>query len=92
MTLPFSTSDRAMRIYLALSDYPVLRSKIRAQMRRMLFERGLINPKDFEAEVREKAIRSQEREGITNPLWEETGEIWSLRMERIRSSRRLERA
>ena len=86
MTFPFSTSDRALRIYLALADYPILSSKIRAQMRRVLFERGLLTPKDFETEVREKALRSQVREGITNPLWDETGEIWSLRLDRIRRS------
>jgi hypothetical protein len=53
-------------------------------MRRVLFERGVISPKDFEAEVRVKALQSQEREGISNPLWDETGEVWALRLDRIR--------
>ena len=55
-------------------------------MRRVLFERGVVSPKDFEAEVRVKAQRSQEREGIANPLWDETGEVWALRLDRIRRS------
>lgn len=80
------SSDRALRIYLALADYPILKSRIHAQMRRFLFERGVISLKDFEAEVREKALRSQEREGITNPLWDETGEVWALRLDRIREN------
>ncbi len=86
MNLPEKTTDRALRIYLALADYPILRSRILAQMRRVLFERGIISPKDFEAEVREKAQRSQVREGITNPLWDETGDVWAQRLDRIRRS------
>ncbi len=54
-------------------------------MRRELFERGIISPKNFEAEVREKAIQSQAREGLHDPLWEETEEIWETRMSRIRT-------
>jgi len=86
MSLTEKPVDRALRIYLALADYPILRSRIRAQMRRVLFERGIIAPKDFEAEVRVKAQRSQVREGIANPLWDETGEVWALRLDRIRRS------
>ena len=55
-------------------------------MRKALFARGIIAIKDFEAEVRQKALRSQEREGITDPLFDETGEIWALRLDRIRRS------
>ncbi len=55
-------------------------------MRKALFARGIITNKDFEAEVRQKALRSQEREGITDPLCDETGEIWALRLDRIRRS------
>ena len=54
-------------------------------MRRELFARGIISPKNFEAEVREKAIQSQAREGLHDPLWEETEEIWETRMSRIRT-------
>ena len=58
MTFPTASTDRALSIYLALAQYPVLRVRIRARMRRELFERGVISPQDFEAEVRDQAIRS----------------------------------
>jgi len=54
-------------------------------MRRELFERGIQSPKDFEAEVRQKAIESQAREGLHDPLWEETEEMWEIRMSRVRT-------
>ena len=85
MTLPHPSTDRALRIYLALAQYPILRTRIRARMRRELFDRGVISPRDFEAEVREQAVRSQAREGLHDPLWEESEEIWDTRQARIRS-------
>ncbi len=54
-------------------------------MRRELFERGIIAPKVFEAQVRQKAIQSQAREGLHDPLWEESEEIWETRMARTRT-------
>ena len=60
MTLPPSSADRLLNIYLALGQYPILAGRIRTLMRRELFERGNVNPEAFEAEVREKAILSQE--------------------------------
>ena len=64
MTLPSSSSDRTLNIYLSLAQYPILGTTIRARMRRELFSRGVITPQAFEAEVREKAIRSQALEGL----------------------------
>lgn len=85
MTFPNPSTDRALRIYLALAQYPILRTRIRARMRRELFRRGILSSKAFEAEVRQKAIQSQAREGVHDPLWEETEEIWETRMSRIRT-------
>lgn len=85
MTLPHPSADRALRIYLTLAQYPILRTRIRARMRRELFDRGVILLKDFEAEVRKQAVRSQAREGLHDPLWEESEEIWETRLSRIRS-------
>jgi hypothetical protein len=85
MTFPAASSDRALNIYLTLAQYPILRTRIRARMRRELFERGVITPHAFEAEIREKAIRSQAREGLHNPFDEEPTEVWEVRMARIRS-------
>ena len=85
MTFPTASSDRVLSIYLALAQYPILRVRIRARMRRELFERGVITPQEFEAAVREKAIQSQAREGLHNPFQEEQAEVWETRLSRVRS-------
>ena len=51
MTLPHSSTDRLLDIYLALGQYPILAGRIRTLMRRELFEQGFINPEVFEPEV-----------------------------------------
>ena len=84
MTLPSLSAERTLNIYLALAQYPILSTNIRARMRRELFKRGIISAQLFEAEVREKAIRSQAMEGVKNPFMEEPAEIWDLRMMRVR--------
>ena len=85
MTFPAASTDRVLRIYTALAQYPILRVRIRTRMRRELFERGVITPQDFETEVRDRAIESQAREGVHNPFQEEPAEVWEVRMERTRS-------
>ncbi|HSO27955.1 MAG TPA: PEP/pyruvate-binding domain-containing protein [Anaerolineales bacterium] len=84
MTLPPSSSDRTLNIYLSLAQYPVLSGQIRARMRKELFRRGVITSPAFEAEAREKAIRSQAMEGLHNPFAEEAADVWELRLTRIR--------
>ena len=79
-----NSTDRLMSISLAIGQYPILSDRIRSQMRLELFKRGIIQKRDFEAEVREKAIQSQQREGITDPLGEEASEIWEQRVTHIR--------
>lgn len=54
-------------------------------MRRELFERGVISPRRFETEVRDRAIESQAREGLHNPFEDEPTEVWEVRRDRIRS-------
>ena len=85
MTFPSASTDRVLSIYTALAQYPILRVRIRARMRRELFERGVITPQQFEAEVHDKAIQSQKREGVHNPLNEEPAEVWEIRLARVRS-------
>lgn len=85
MTLPPVASNQALRIYLALAQYPVLQQRIRNRMRQELFGRGVITPQNFEAEVREQAIRSQVREGLHHPFFEENTDVWEMRMEKVRS-------
>ena len=84
MTLPASSADKTLRIYLALMQYPVLSKQIRARMRRALFERGVTTRPAFDAEAREQSMRSQIREAIYDPYNEEPAEIWELRLSTIR--------
>jgi len=76
MTFPAAPSDKVLSIYLALAQYPILRTRIRSRMRRELFDRGVIRPQAFETEVREKGIISQAREGLHNPFREEPADVW----------------
>lgn len=84
MALPSVSSDRVLSIYLALAQYPILSTQIRARMRREIFNRGVISPQLFEAEVRDAAIRSQAREALHNPFAEEPANVWELRLMRVR--------
>lgn len=73
------------RIQQTLGQYPILGDIMRQQMRRELFRRGVISREAFEAEVKDKAIQSQAREGLVNPHDEETAEIWERRLAFIRA-------
>lgn len=77
---------KVLTLYLELSQYPILAPRIRQRMREMLFERGIINPEDLEAEARQKAIQSQQREGIVDPLAEEQPDVWARRLAIIRDN------
>ena len=71
-------------LYLELVQYPILAGRIRERMREELFHRGVITPQAFEAEVHEKAIQSQRREGILDPLAQEPADIWTTRVATVR--------
>ena len=77
-------SSKILEIYLLIAQYPMLASDIRRRMRAELFRRGIITPQRFDAEVKEKAIQSQQREGIFNGLLEEDAQQWDLRWSRVR--------
>ncbi len=79
MSLPLSATDRLLSVYLALSQYPILSNRIRDLMRGELFKRGFLDPKEFDQEVIQKAIQSQEREGLQHPQIEEPAEVWERR-------------
>ncbi|NPA31660.1 MAG: hypothetical protein GXO37_06665 [Chloroflexi bacterium] len=81
--MTMSSMDPLWRIYTTLAQYPILRTRIRARMRKKLFEKGIISPQEFEALVREHAIRSQQREGV--PRYGDPEEVWETRRDRIRS-------
>ena len=44
----------------------------------------MITQQAFEAEVREKAIRSQAQEGLHDPFFEEPSDVWEVRLMRMR--------
>ena len=77
-------SSKVLEIYLLIAQYPMLASQIRRRMREELFRRGIITPQRFDAEVKEKAVLSQQREGIYNGLLEEDTQKWELRWSRVR--------
>ena len=79
-----NSSDRLMSITLALGQYPILASRMRSHMRHEIFNRGIIQKQEFEAQVRKQAIQSQEREGLMNPVGEEPADIWEERHAHIR--------
>ncbi|GAB4497534.1 MAG: hypothetical protein OHK003_06460 [Anaerolineales bacterium] len=86
MTFPQLSIDNVLRILLSLSQYPILSSRIRHQMRKVLFSRGIVKKEVFDGEVKRKAIESQVLEGIKNPLVEETTEVWQIRLNRVKDS------
>ena len=67
-----NSTDLLMSITLAIGQYPILSYRIRDRMRDELFRHNIITMQDFEAGVREKALQSQEREGVVNPVGEES--------------------
>jgi len=62
------TQPKVLELYLEISQYPILAPAIRERMRSELYARGIISPTDLEHEVHHKAILSQRREGLTEPL------------------------
>ncbi|NTV35799.1 MAG: hypothetical protein HGA53_02495, partial [Anaerolineaceae bacterium] len=84
MTFPSTSADCLMNIYLSLGQYPILSARIRFRMRKELFTRGIILSQAFEAEVREKAIRTQRAEGLLDPLISEDAQAWETRLSHVR--------
>jgi hypothetical protein len=84
MTLPSISTEKTLRIYLALAQYPILGTQIRARMRGVIFEHGVITQQDFETEVRRQAIHSQSREAVHDPYLEEPADVWEMRLSRLR--------
>ncbi|BBB47029.1 PEP/pyruvate-binding domain-containing protein [Pelolinea submarina] len=79
-----NSSDRLMSITLALGQYPMLSSRIRSKMRHELYKHAIIEKHEFEELVRKQAIRTQELEGLRNPVGEEPTELWEERIIRVR--------
>lgn len=84
MTLDPRQYPRALMIYLELQRYPILAARIRERMRQELFRRRILAAATLEAEVQEKAVDSQRREGLADPLTQEPPDVWASRLAMIR--------
>ena len=78
-----SDAPPILEVYLQLSQYPILARQIRRRMREEIYRRGITTSEKFENEARDKAIKSQRREGMMNPLSEEDADQWEQRLHRI---------
>jgi len=76
-------APKILALYLQMAQYPILARRIRRRMREELYRRGVITPTQLEQEVREKALLSQRREGLTDPLIEEDAQQWDQRLQQI---------
>ena len=79
MVLPVSRSSRFLSVYLALVQYPMLAGRIRQLMRAKLAEKGIISTQNLINEAIQAAIHSQVREGLSEPLNQESAENWERR-------------
>ncbi len=77
---------KVLQLYLEISRYPILASTIRDHMRNELYRRGIISPSDLEQEAKIRAIESQRREGLRDPLVEESGDKWQRRFDHFRDN------
>ncbi|MBI5304614.1 MAG: PEP/pyruvate-binding domain-containing protein [Chloroflexi bacterium] len=75
---------KVLKLYLEITQYPILAPKIRARMREELFTRGVITRTNFETEVRTKAEQTQRLEGLDNPLIQEPADVWERRKQQTR--------
>jgi hypothetical protein len=75
---------KVLGIHLELAQYPILGRRIRERMRQELVSKGIITTEAFEAEVKEKAILSQQREGMLGPFPEESIGVWNERLALVR--------
>ena len=81
---PLRSITPTIDVYIKLAQYPVLAERIRVRMREELFRRGIIDYEAFEREVKEKAIESQRREGLSDPFGQEPTNMWQKRKGRVR--------
>jgi hypothetical protein len=77
-------SSEAQSVYLVIAQYPMLAQPIRDHMRAELYRCGIITPPRLERQVHEKAVLSQQREGLLNVLEEEDASQWEQRLQQIR--------
>jgi hypothetical protein len=77
---------KVLQLYLEIIQYPTLAPRIRERMRKELYQRGIITANDLEREVKERAVQSQEREGLKDPMAEESADLWQQRLSHFRDN------
>jgi len=78
------TMERVLELGLALREYPILGDVIRRRMREEMFRRGVVQAEQFEQEVYQKAVATQQREGLGEPDAPELEDVWQTRLARVR--------
>ncbi len=86
MGLDPNRTPKIVQITLELSQYPILARRIRQRMREELFDRGVVTAQRLEEEARARALESQRREGLTDPMLQEPANVWQTRLEHFRES------
>jgi Pyruvate phosphate dikinase, AMP/ATP-binding domain len=85
-TFSVRTRPKVLAIHLELLQYPILCDIIRRRMREELYNRGIIDVSTLEHEIRDKAIKSQRRERLDDPLTQESEDNWQKRLSRIKAT------
>ncbi len=84
MTFDIHNMPKVLEVYLKLSEYPILAREIRERMRQEMFARGTITQELFDQEVENKAVRTQQHEGLSDPFAQESAAAWSERIQIVR--------
>ncbi len=72
--------ERAFIISRMINKYPMLADVIRRKMRKLLEKKGIIDRKSIKEEAKIKAMADQRREGLTDPINQESAERWEARV------------
>ena len=72
--------ERAFIISRMINRYPMLADVIRKKMRKILEKDGVITRDKILEEARVKAMADQRREGLTDPINQESAEKWEARV------------
>ena len=72
--------ERAFIISRMINRYPVLADAVRKKMRKILERDGIISREKIVEEAKLKAMADQRREGLTDPINQESAEKWEARV------------
>jgi hypothetical protein len=86
ITFDAEALPKVLQLYLEIIQYPTLATRIRERMRKELYRRGIISPSDLEQEVKNRAVQSQKREGLQDPMVEESADLWQQRLDHFRDN------